>query len=73
MVLIHLQCVVGVYIVIIMVGVLQKVFEVPSTSEQKKIPFARVNHAKYMVTDRVVYIGTLYQCSKSITSSHEIS
>ncbi|XP_067103459.1 5'-3' exonuclease PLD3 isoform X2 [Osmerus mordax] len=35
-----------------------KVFEVPSTPEQKKIPFARVNHAKYMVTDRVVYIGT---------------
>lgn len=22
-----------------------------------KIPFARVNHAKFMVTDRVVYIG----------------
>ncbi|XP_071397786.1 uncharacterized protein pld7 isoform X1 [Centroberyx affinis] len=35
-----------------------KVFVVPSTSEQSKIPFARVNHAKYMVTDRVVYIGT---------------
>ncbi|CAB1337578.1 unnamed protein product [Coregonus sp. 'balchen'] len=35
-----------------------KVFEVPSTAEQKKIPFSRVNHAKYMVTDRVVYIGT---------------
>eukprot|EP00063_Salmo_salar_P093918 XP_014068753.1 PREDICTED: uncharacterized protein LOC106612271 isoform X1 [Salmo salar] len=35
-----------------------KVFEVPSTTEQKKIPFSRVNHAKYMVTDRVVYIGT---------------
>lgn len=35
-----------------------RVFEVPSTSEQKIIPFARVNHAKYMVTDRVVYIGT---------------
>ncbi|XP_051514249.1 5'-3' exonuclease PLD3-like isoform X2 [Myxocyprinus asiaticus] len=35
-----------------------KVFEVPSTQEQKTIPFARVNHAKYMVTDRVVYIGT---------------
>ncbi|XP_070994952.1 5'-3' exonuclease PLD4 isoform X2 [Oncorhynchus clarkii lewisi] len=33
-------------------------FEVPSTAEQKKIPFSRVNHAKYMVTDRVVYIGT---------------
>lgn len=36
----------------------QKIFTVPSTAEQKKIPFARVNHAKYMVTDRVVYIGT---------------
>ncbi|XP_047441201.1 5'-3' exonuclease PLD3 isoform X2 [Mugil cephalus] len=35
-----------------------KVFTVPSTAEQMKIPFARVNHAKYMVTDRVVYIGT---------------
>ncbi|CAI5651426.1 phospholipase D3 isoform X2 [Oreochromis niloticus] len=34
-----------------------KIFTVPSTAEQK-IPFARVNHAKYMVTDRVVYIGT---------------
>ncbi|KAK5865189.1 hypothetical protein PBY51_016376 [Eleginops maclovinus] len=35
-----------------------KIFTVPSTPEQMKIPFARVNHAKYMVTDRVVYIGT---------------
>ncbi|KAF0039678.1 hypothetical protein F2P81_007913 [Scophthalmus maximus] len=35
-----------------------KIFTVPSTAEQRKIPFARVNHAKYMVTDRVVYIGT---------------
>nr|XP_019936140.1 PREDICTED: phospholipase D3-like isoform X1 [Paralichthys olivaceus] len=35
-----------------------KIFTVPSTAEQKKIPFARVNHAKFMVTDRVVYIGT---------------
>ncbi|XP_077092096.1 5'-3' exonuclease PLD3 isoform X2 [Siphateles boraxobius] len=35
-----------------------KVFEVPSTREQQRIPFARVNHAKYMVTDRVVHIGT---------------
>uniref|UniRef100_A0A3P8ZEG2 PLD phosphodiesterase domain-containing protein n=1 Tax=Esox lucius TaxID=8010 RepID=A0A3P8ZEG2_ESOLU len=35
-----------------------KVFEVPSTPEQEKIPFSRVNHAKYMVTDRVAYIGT---------------
>ncbi|XP_076018880.1 5'-3' exonuclease PLD3 isoform X2 [Genypterus blacodes] len=35
-----------------------KVFTVPSTPEQEKIPYARVNHAKYMVTDRVLYIGT---------------
>lgn len=35
-----------------------KIFTVPSTAEQMKIPYARVNHAKYMVTDRVVYIGT---------------
>ncbi|KAM8848371.1 5'-3' exonuclease PLD3 isoform 1-T1 [Synchiropus picturatus] len=35
-----------------------KVFTVPSTEEQKKIPFARVNHAKFMVTDRVLYVGT---------------
>ncbi|XP_061089890.1 5'-3' exonuclease PLD3 [Conger conger] len=35
-----------------------KVFEVDSTAEQLKIPYARVNHAKYMVTDRVAYIGT---------------
>ncbi|XP_029020895.1 5'-3' exonuclease PLD3 isoform X2 [Betta splendens] len=35
-----------------------KIFAVPSSVEQMKIPFARVNHAKFMVTDRVVYIGT---------------
>lgn len=39
-------------------GVHVKIFTVPSTAEQAQIPFARVNHAKYMVTDRVVYIGT---------------
>lgn len=38
---------------------MQKVFTVASTAEQMRIPFARVNHAKYMVTDRVVYIGML--------------
>ncbi|KAF2356484.1 Phospholipase D-like domain [Trinorchestia longiramus] len=36
-----------------------KVFVVPAyTPEQQQIPFARVNHNKYMVTDRVAYIGT---------------
>ncbi|CAH2261660.1 5'-3' exonuclease PLD3-like isoform X2 [Pararge aegeria] len=33
-------------------------FIVPSTPEQDKIPYARVNHNKYMVTDRTAYIGT---------------
>lgn len=36
---------------------LQKFFQVPATPEQKKIPFARVNHNKYMVTDKSAYIG----------------
>lgn len=35
-----------------------KIFVVPTSPEQKHIPFARVNHNKYMVTDRVAYIGT---------------
>ncbi|KAK7160860.1 hypothetical protein R3I93_008505 [Phoxinus phoxinus] len=35
-----------------------KIFTVPSDPQQKKIPFARVNHNKYMVTDKVAYIGT---------------
>ncbi|XP_072932846.1 5'-3' exonuclease PLD3-like isoform X2 [Epargyreus clarus] len=33
-------------------------FIVPSTPVQDKIPYARVNHNKYMVTDRTAYIGT---------------
>ncbi|CAH8477766.1 unnamed protein product [Heterobilharzia americana] len=34
-------------------------FVVPSYTEaQKRIPFARVNHNKYMVTDKTAYIGT---------------
>ncbi|XP_064623986.1 5'-3' exonuclease PLD3-like isoform X2 [Lineus longissimus] len=35
-----------------------KLFEVPATPEQAKIPYARVNHNKYMVTDKTAYIGT---------------
>lgn len=30
----------------------------PATAEQLKIPFARVNHNKYMVSDKAAYIGT---------------
>lgn len=37
---------------------MQKRFVVPATEDQAKIPFGRVNHNKYMVTDSVAYIGT---------------
>ncbi|XP_050348626.1 5'-3' exonuclease PLD3-like isoform X2 [Nymphalis io] len=33
-------------------------FIVPSTPAQDKIPMARVNHNKYMVTERTAYVGT---------------
>lgn len=33
-------------------------FIVPASDDQKKIPFGRVNHNKYMVTDNTAYIGT---------------
>ncbi|XP_019871035.1 5'-3' exonuclease PLD3 isoform X2 [Aethina tumida] len=33
-------------------------FIVPADKQQEKIPFARVNHNKYMVTDNTAYIGT---------------
>uniref|UniRef100_A0A0N4ZQ89 PLD phosphodiesterase domain-containing protein n=1 Tax=Parastrongyloides trichosuri TaxID=131310 RepID=A0A0N4ZQ89_PARTI len=35
-----------------------KLFKVPSTEDQKKIPYARVNHNKYLVTDQHALIGT---------------
>ncbi|XP_061733593.1 5'-3' exonuclease PLD3 [Nerophis ophidion] len=35
-----------------------RLFMVPATTKQKLIPYARVNHNKYMVTDKVAYIGT---------------
>uniref|UniRef100_V9KS85 Phospholipase D3 n=1 Tax=Callorhinchus milii TaxID=7868 RepID=V9KS85_CALMI len=35
-----------------------RMFFVPTTEEQKRIPYGRVNHNKYLVTDRVGYIGT---------------
>ncbi|ENN72293.1 hypothetical protein YQE_11036, partial [Dendroctonus ponderosae] len=33
-------------------------FIVPADKNQRKIPFARVNHNKYMVTDNTAFIGT---------------
>lgn len=35
-----------------------RLFVVPSSQSQKEIPYARVNHNKYMVTDMTAYIGT---------------
>lgn len=30
---------------------------VPASAAQAQIPYARVNHNKYMVTEKVAYIG----------------
>lgn len=35
----------------------QKLFRVPASPEQAEIPYSRVNHNKYMVTDNTAYIG----------------
>uniref|UniRef100_G3VUC3 PLD phosphodiesterase domain-containing protein n=1 Tax=Sarcophilus harrisii TaxID=9305 RepID=G3VUC3_SARHA len=35
-----------------------KLFAVPVSGDQGQIPFARMNHNKYMVTDQAAYIGT---------------
>jgi len=35
-----------------------KLFFVPANASQAQIPFARVNHNKYMVTENTAYIGT---------------
>jgi phospholipase D3/4 len=35
-----------------------RLFVVPSTEDQAKIPYARVNHNKYMVTEKDALIGT---------------
>lgn len=38
--------------------IFQKRFVVPTNPDFDKIPFSRVNHNKYMVTDATAYIGT---------------
>ncbi|XP_050784509.1 5'-3' exonuclease PLD3 isoform X2 [Gopherus flavomarginatus] len=35
-----------------------RLFTIPVNETQAEIPYARVNHNKYMVTDKVAYIGT---------------
>ncbi|XP_054509938.2 5'-3' exonuclease PLD3 [Agelaius phoeniceus] len=39
-------------------GVQVRLFLVPSSAAQSRIPFARVSHTKYMVTDKAAYVGT---------------
>ncbi|XP_041325106.1 5'-3' exonuclease PLD3-like, partial [Pyrgilauda ruficollis] len=36
----------------------QRLFLVPASAAQSRIPFARVSHTKYMVTDKAAYVGT---------------
>lgn len=40
------------------VFVSQKLYVIP-VGNQSHIPYAKVNHNKYMVTDKVAYIGEL--------------
>ncbi|NXT59688.1 PLD3 Phospholipase, partial [Pluvianellus socialis] len=35
-----------------------RLFMVPASAAQARIPYARVNHNKYMVTEKMAYIGT---------------
>lgn len=42
---------------------------VPASPTQRKIPFARVNHNKYMVTEKTVYIGEAHRFP---TQEHEV-
>ncbi|KAH0631472.1 hypothetical protein JD844_005806 [Phrynosoma platyrhinos] len=35
-----------------------RLFVVPANETQAQIPYARVNHSKFMVTDKVAYVGT---------------
>ncbi|XP_041254954.1 5'-3' exonuclease PLD3-like, partial [Onychostruthus taczanowskii] len=38
-------------------GVQVRLFLVPASAAQSRIPFARVSHTKYMVTDKAAYVG----------------
>lgn len=37
---------------------------VPADEAQARIPYARVNHNKYMVTERATYIGECPECRR---------
>lgn len=52
---------------------LQRLFVVPANPRQKEIPFARVNHNKYMVTDKIAYIGEVaFHLLVSIYNTHKL-
>ncbi|GFR65188.1 phospholipase D3 [Elysia marginata] len=40
------------------IDIFVKLFTVPADESQAKIPYSRVDHSKYMVTDQHAYIGT---------------
>lgn len=44
----------------------QKLYIVP-VANQSDIPFSRVNHNKYMVTDKVAYIGEKHSYSTNVS------
>jgi len=50
-----------------------KLFIVPSNPEQDKIPFIRVNHNKYMVTDQDALIGTSNWSADYFTNTAGVS
>ncbi|KAK2164997.1 hypothetical protein LSH36_56g01004 [Paralvinella palmiformis] len=50
-----------------------KMFYVPSTPDQRKIPYARLNHNKYMVTDNRAFIGTSNWSGSYFTSTGGVS
>jgi len=53
--------------------VVVKLFTVPADAEQEKIPFARVDHCKFMVTDQHAYIGTSNWSGDYFTSTAGLS
>lgn len=44
----------------------QKLFTVPPSSLHKTIPHTRVNHDKYMVTERIAYVGRFLSTTKTV-------
>lgn len=57
-------------ILVIMTYLSQRFFQVPIyTKAQAEIPFARVNHDKFMVTDKTAYVGTSNWAADYFTST----